>query len=73
MIQIVCLLIHVFHSDTIFSTEWHDPQRQKPSEGQQKYYMQSYHYQELSLLLQSDLTEHTKFNNATESQTEGNI
>ena len=44
-----------------------------PSEGQQKYHMQSYHHEELSLLPQSDLTEQMKLNNAAESQTEGNI
>ena len=46
---------------------------QKPSEGQQKYHMQSYHHEELLLLPQSDLTEHMKLNNATKSQTEGNM
>ena len=68
MIQIICLLIHVFHNDIICSTECYDPQYQKPFEGQQKYHMQSYHHQELSLLPQSDLTEHMKLNNAAESQ-----
>ena len=75
MIQIICLLIHVFH-DIICSTECYDPQHamiRKPSEGQQKYHMQSYHHEELLLLPQSDLTEHMKLNNATKSQTEGNI
>ena len=56
MIQTICLLIHVFHSDTICSTEYYDPQCQKSSEGQQKYHMQSYHHRELSLLPQLDLT-----------------
>ena len=58
---------------TICSTECHDPQYQKPYEGQQKYHIQSYHCQELSLLPQSDLTEHMKFNNDAESQTEENM
>ena len=73
MIQTICLLIHVFHSDTICSTEYYEPQCQKSSEGQQKYHMQSYHHRELSLLPQLDLTEHTKLNNAAESQTKRNI
>ena len=73
IIQTICLLIHAFHSDTICSIECYDPQYQKPSVGQQKYHKQSYHHQGLSLLLQSDLTEHTKLNNATESRTEGNM
>ena len=68
MIQTICLLIHVFHSDIIWSTECYDPQFQKPPKGQQKYHMQSYYHQELSLLPQSDLKEHMKLNNA-ESQT----
>ena len=72
MIQTICLLIHEFHNDTICSTEFYDPQYQKPSEGQQKYPMQSYHHLELSLLPQTDLTEHAKLNNAAESQTKGN-
>ena len=65
----------LFH-DIICSTECYDPQYdmiQKPSEGQQKHHMQSYHHQQLLLLPQSDLTEHMKLNNATKSQTEGNI
>ena len=73
MIQTICLFIHIFHSDTICSAECYDPQYQKPFEVQQKYHMQRYHHQELSLLPQSDLTENTKLNNAAESQTEGNI
>ena len=73
MIQTICLLIHVFRNDIICSTESYDPQYQKPSEGQQKYHMQSYHYQELSLLPQSDLIEHMILNNAAENQTEDNI
>ena len=73
MIQIICLLIHIFHNDTICSTECYDPQYQKPYEGQQKYHKQSYHHLELSLLPQSDLTEHTKLNNTAESQTVGYI
>ena len=40
MIQNICLLIHVFHNDRIYSTECYDPQHKKPSEGQQKYHMQ---------------------------------
>ena len=35
--------------------------------------MQSYYHEELSLLPQSDLTEHMKLNNAAECQTEGNM
>ena len=58
--------IHVFWNDIICSTECYD----RRSEGQQKYHMQSYHHQELSLLPQSDLIEHMKLNNAAESQTE---
>ena len=73
MIQTIYLLIHVFRNDIICSTECYDPQYQKPSEGQQKYHMQSYHPQELSLLPQSDLTEHMKLNNAGESQIKENI
>ena len=73
MIQTVCFLIHVFHNDTVCSTECYDPRYQKPSEGQKKYRMQSYHHQELPLLPQSDLLEPMKLNNAVESQTEGNI
>ena len=42
MIQTIFLLIHVYHNDTICSTECYNPQYQKPSEGQQKYHMQ-YH------------------------------
>ena len=42
MIQIICLLIQVFHNDIICSTECYDPQYQKPSEGQQKYNMHYY-------------------------------
>ena len=67
MIQTICLLIHVFHSDTIYSTECYDPQYQDPPEGYQKYHMQSYHHQEFLLLPQPELIEHTKLNNATES------
>ena len=44
----------------------------KAVEGQQKYYIQSYH-QELSLMLLSDLLEDMKLNDAIKSQTEGNI
>ena len=73
MIQTICLLIDVFCNDIIYSTECCDPQYQKPSKGQQKCYMQSYHHQELSFLPESELTEHMKLNNAAESQTEGNI
>ena len=72
MIQIIRLLIHIFHNGIICSTESYDPQYQKPSKGQQKYHMQSLYHQELSLLPQSDLTEHIKLNNAAESQTEEN-
>ena len=64
---ITCLLIHVFHNDTIYATEFHDPQCQKPSDGLPNYHIQSYHHQELSLLPQSDLLEHMRVNNATES------
>ena len=73
MIQNICLLIHVFRNDIISSTECYDPQYQKPSEGQQKYPMQSYHHQELSLLPQLDLIEHMMLNNGAESQAEENI
>ena len=66
------MLIHVFHNDIIYSTDY-DPQYQKPSEGQEKYHMQSYHHQELSLLSQLDLIEHMKLNNAAENQFEGNM
>ena len=59
-------------NDTICSTEYYDPQYQKPYEGQQKYHKQSYHHLEL-YSLKSGLTDHTKLNNAAESQTEGNI
>ena len=70
MIQNICLLIHAFRNGIICSTECYDSQYQKPSKGRQKYHMQSYHHQELSLLPQSDLTEHMKLNNVAESQTE---
>ena len=73
MIQTICLLIHAFHNDTIYSTEYDDPRYQKPSEGQQIYHMESYHHQELSLLPQSDLLGHMKSNSVAKSQTEGNI
>ena len=56
----------LFHNDIICSTECYDPQYLKPSEGQRKCHMQSYHHQELSLLPQSDLAEHMKLNNAAE-------
>ena len=46
MIQTISLLIYIFHSDTMCSTECYDLQYQKPSKGQQKYHMQSYHHQE---------------------------
>ena len=62
-----------YSSNTICSTEYSDLQFQKPDKGQQKYHTQSYHHQELSLLTQSDLTEHTKLNNVAESQSEWNI
>ena len=35
--------------------------------------MQSYHHKEFSFMPQSDLIDHTKLQNATKSQTEGNI
>ena len=73
MIRTIDLLIHIFRNDIICSTQCNDPQYQKLSEGQQKYHMQSYHHQELSLLPQSDLIEHMMLNNAAESQTEENI
>ena len=73
MIQTICLIIHIFHNDIIYSTECYDPQYQKVSEGQQKYHMQSYHHQELSLLLPTDLLEHMKVNSAAKTQTEGCI
>ena len=88
MIQTICLLIHVFHNNTLCSTKCYDPQYQKSSEGQQKYHMKSYHHQELSLLPHLDLIEHTKLItllphldliehtkliNAVKSHTEGNI
>ena len=60
--------MHIFRNDIISSTECYDPQYQKPSEGQQKYHMQNYHHQELSLLPHSYLIEHM-LNNAAESQT----
>ena len=34
LIDTNCLQFHVFHSDTICSTECYNPQYQKPSEGQ---------------------------------------
>ena len=69
MIQTICLLINVIHNDITYSTEIYDPQYEKPSEVQQKYHMQSYHQQELSLLPQSDLLDQANLNNAAESQT----
>ena len=33
MIQTICLLIHIFLNDIIYSTEFYDLQYQKPSEG----------------------------------------
>ena len=36
MIQTFFLLIHVFNNDTTYTTECHDPQYQKPSEGKTK-------------------------------------
>ena len=33
MIQTICLLIHIFPNDIIYSTEFYDLQYQKPSEG----------------------------------------
>ena len=75
MIQTICLLIHIFHNDTFYSTECYAPHYQKSSKGKQKYHMQSYHYhhQELLLLPQPDLLEHMKLSNVVKSQTEGNI
>ena len=73
MIQTICLLIHVFHNNTLCSIECYDPQYQRSSEGQQKYHIKSYHHQELSLLPHLDLIEHTKLINAVKSHTEGNI
>ena len=71
LIQSICLLIHVFHNDTTYSTECHDPQYEISSEGSYKYYMQGYCRQELSLMSQS--VQNMKLNNSGERQTEGNL
>ena len=58
---------------TKFTTDCYDPKYQKPYEDQQKYHFQSYHLQELSSLLPSNLLEYMKLNNPEKSKTEENI
>ena len=72
MIHTICLSIHIFHSSQLAQQNAMIPSI-KAFSRPTKYHMQSYHYQELSLLPQPHLTEHAKLNNAPESQTEGNM